>query len=131
MESIPSVTGDSMVWHYEHGAWTERSFAPYDGDAVDFDNALAKAGYRDMTGMGDDDYGKITLFRRPSSDDLPDYLIEFSDVNQWLTLTAGTLPDALELMAKYAPIITGILVSVIYDEITSGPVGGPKGGIRG
>lgn len=107
------------TWHYEAGRWTETTF---------FDDAWQAAGggtweamrkslgYEHYTGIGDDQGNVFTLtvYRR---EEPPRFAVEFSDGNIWDALTAGTLPDALELLARYAPIVTASEIAGIVSDI--------------
>jgi hypothetical protein len=108
-----------MTWHYEAGRWTENTFLDDAWEAASsssWDTVRESLGYTHYTGIGDEHGNAFTLavYRR---DEAPRFIVEFSDGNIWDAMSAGTLPDALDLLARYAPIVTASEVAGAVSDI--------------
>jgi hypothetical protein len=107
------------TWHYEAGHWTETAFLDDAWEAAsssNWDTVRESLGYAHYTGIGDEHGNAFTLavHRR---DEPPKFIVEFSDGNIWDAVTAGTLPDALDLLARYAPIVTASEIACAVSDI--------------
>jgi hypothetical protein len=116
-----TITEQSMTTqHYEIGCWTETTFlddAWPTADGSDGDAVHESLGYEHHTGIGDDaNASTLTVYRR---DEPPRFIVEFSSGNIWDAMTAGTLPDALDLLARYVPIVTASEIASAISDIRS------------
>jgi hypothetical protein len=106
------------TWHYERGQWTETTFLDDAwGEAQPFDTMIRNRGYAWHLHLGEthDVAISVTVYQR---DDPPRYLIDIGDhVSTTEVVTAATLPDALDLFARYAPIVTASHVSIVGCDI--------------
>src|ERR1035441_628843 len=106
------------TWHYEHGTWTETTFPDDEGEGTGTWEAQRKhLGYEEHMGIGTDTGMCAFTVNVYSRDQPPRYLIELSDNNLWEAVTAGTLPDALDLLARYAPIVTASEITSAVTDI--------------
>jgi hypothetical protein len=113
------------VPHYQDGqwstgdAWIDRSWAeprpwhPAKGCAV--------RGYypAPVARLGIESGLKIYLWARDEDvgDDVPPCLLLVTDGNQPAYLSAGSLPDALDLMGRWAPVVTAAILTRVYDNL--------------
>lgn len=107
------------TWHYDNGKWTETTFfedAWQDGESLDA--LLKRMGFETYTSIGDGRTSafSLTAYRR---DEAPCYLVQYSDTNMWEAITAARLPDAMDLLARYAPIVTASEISDVVSDIRS------------
>jgi hypothetical protein len=114
------------VPHYEGGQW---STGPdwIDQNWADppprLEDACAVRGYCHLPvtkiGMR---YGlEIYLWARAAGvTDVPPCLLLVVDGGSSTYLSAGSLPDGLDLMGRWAPLVTADILSDVYDELMSG-----------
>ena len=97
------------IRHYSDGTWTDRDdLTALIMAGADDEKVLAEAGYRPCMTMGALPGIELHLYRRVTDhpdDGLPGYVVETSGPDAYGYMTAGTWPDALGLLAKYAPLI--------------------------
>lgn len=107
------------TWHYERGCWTETSFPDQAWpEGTSWEAARQQLGYEEHFSIGGDSLAAFTIeiHRRQEH---PQFLITLSDLNMWETITAGTLPDALDLLARYAPIVSAAELADAVSDIRS------------
>lgn len=104
-----------MLPHYRNGSWTEPVPLPDWADGEDGETWLKRLSYEDFTkvGMSDSSYSIRAWARK----DAPEYLIEFSDGNVCPMVTAATVGDALDLIAKWAPIVSAGILGDVAESI--------------
>jgi len=104
------------TWHYENAAWTETTFLDDAwGDGDGWDDVMKRLGYEHYMGVGSDATAfEVQVYRRK---DAPKFIVTFSDGNLWDSMTAGSLPAAMDLLARYAPIVTASVVSDVISDI--------------
>lgn len=103
------------VPHYQDGAWAPTPQHLDWADNEDFELWLKRAGYKEFTSVGipDASYG----IRAWAKKETPQYLIEFTDGNICPMATAQTVADALDVIAKWAPMVTAGIVGEVADGI--------------
>jgi hypothetical protein len=114
-----------QVWLYEDGGWTLADDpVPWSQDGDDVRAKYAEAGYTDMRGLSDSflllgldsedntsSGAQLAMFVR---DEHPQCLIEIEGASGTArTVYAARLPDGLDLMARWAPIATTGMLSVL------------------
>jgi hypothetical protein len=105
---------DGNSWHYTNGTWNARAFPAKRGDDDSWKAVAQTVGYVARTAIGDGYSGQLSLFSREDShaaDGLPDYLVIYSDGFKAHLMTADTFPEALDVMARYAPVISAMLAT--------------------
>lgn len=107
------------TWHYECGQWTETTFlddarqeAPQ--ELQSWDEVRSHLGYEYYTELGSSNCWQVAIYEREAA---PRYLVEFSDCDRWDSFTVATLPDAMDLLARYAPIVTAAEVARAAEDI--------------
>lgn len=109
------------TWHYEHGTWTETTFFhdAYETYKTDsFDECLKQLGCEFFTSIGDSEgaaFG-IRVYQRHGD---PRFAMVIEDGNIFIELTIGTIPDLLDLLARYAPIVSAVEISRVIQDINS------------
>ncbi|MCX4907063.1 hypothetical protein [Streptomyces sp. NBC_00878] len=100
---------------YRDGEWT-RIPSPITGEG-DWDKAVSEAGYKEFFGSGDPDsnYVTIHLYRGPSN-----YLIDLSSNVSSEVVYAATLPDAMDLLAKWMPVVSSASLGCLLTELDQG-----------
>ncbi|MFJ9748053.1 hypothetical protein [Streptomyces chartreusis] len=100
---------------YRDGEWT-RIPSPITGEA-DWDKAVSEAGYKEFFGSGDPEanYVSIRLYRGPSN-----YLIDLSSYDSTEVVYAATLPDAMDLLAKWMPVVSSASLGCLLTELGQG-----------
>ncbi|MCI0386331.1 hypothetical protein [Streptomyces sp. CNQ085] len=106
---------DGQCLLYGGGEWT-RIPSPVSGEG-DWDKAVAEAGYQEFFGSGDPDsnYVTIHLYRGPSN-----YLIDLSSNVSSEIVYAATLPDAMDLLAKWMPVVSSASLGCLLTELDQG-----------
>src|SRR5215469_10431033 len=91
------------VPHYQGGTWSQATQHLDWADDEDVEVWLKRTGYQEFTAIGlpDDSYGIRAWVKKEA----PQYLIEFTDGNISPMVTAQTVADALDVIAKWAPIV--------------------------
>lgn len=100
---------------YRGGEWT-RIPSPISGEG-DWDKAVSEAGYKEFFGSGDPEsnYVTIHLYRGPSN-----YLIDLSSNVSSEVVYAATLPDAMDLLAKWMPVVSSASLGCLLTEFDQG-----------
>jgi hypothetical protein len=107
------------TWHYESGQWAETTFLD---DAWpsgrDWDSVRGQLGYEQHFGINAGSLGafQVELYQRAEP---PRYVVEISDMNIVEMVTTGTLPDALDLLARFAPIAAAAEIAAAVCDIRS------------
>ena len=93
---------------YRDGQWT-RIPSPIPAGQEDWDKAVSEAGYKEFFGSGDPTRTTVTLhlYRGPSN-----YLIDLSSNVSSEVVYAATLPDAMDLLAKWMPVVSSASLRV-------------------
>lgn len=113
--------------HYENGQWSEgddrleRAIDDACPDVIDLEalhlSRLISTGYGDY-GFGVDLWGASASWLGPRHD-LPPYVLDVETQDFSRFFTAGTLQDALDLVARWAPIVTASLLSEVRRDLGS------------
>ena len=109
----------AATWHYEAGQWTETQFFEEAAKAAgSWSDLLSNLGYEHYTSIGSNDHNafSLTLYQRAEA---PQFVIEWDDCNIGNYFTANRLPDAMELLARYAPIVTAAEIAGAVSDIRS------------
>lgn len=103
------------VPHYQDGAWAPETTHLDWADNEDFELWLKRVGYDEFTsvGMPEAGYGIRSWVKK----EVPRYLIEFTDGNICPMVTARTVADALDVIAKWSPMVTAGIVGEVADGI--------------
>ena len=105
------------TWHYERGQWTESTFPDDEWrDGEEFDAMLKRLGYERHFGISREFGFGVILYNRIEP---PEFIVNVTDAYLYEIMTTATLPDALDLLARYAPIVTATEVAGAIDEINS------------
>ncbi|WRZ91243.1 hypothetical protein OHB54_20495 [Streptomyces sp. NBC_01007] len=101
---------------YRDGQWT-RIPSPIPAGQEDWDKAVSEAGYKEFFGSGDPDSNYVTLhlYRGPSN-----YLIDLSSNVSSEVVYAATLPDAMDLLAKWMPVVSSASLGCLLTELDQG-----------
>lgn len=106
------------TWHYENGQWAETTFLDdaWQGEGeTDWAAIRKRLGYEHYLGIGHSlSPFSINIYARTEQ---PRYVVEISDLNIWDAMTTTTLPAALDLLARYAPIVTAAEISCAIADI--------------
>lgn len=98
------------------GVWETRTGdpVPWDDSAMEWDEALAQAGYRVFMEAGHVD---LTVHHcADSSPDRPDFMVTVSGGCADITVFAESLPAVMDLMARWVPVVRDIsLINVLTD----------------
>jgi hypothetical protein len=95
-----------VTWHYAKGSWSRTSFLEQGPSTTA--GWTADLGYEDwLTVAGKGAVFPLQAMRREKA---PEFLIRFGDLSLWDAVTAATLPDALDLLARWSPIVTAALL---------------------
>ncbi|WP_143681153.1 hypothetical protein [Streptomyces sp. 2R] len=107
-------SGDQYLL-YRGGEWTEIP-SPISTEG-DWDKAVSEAGYQEFFGSGDPDsnYVSLRLYRGPSN-----YLIDLSSNVSSEMVYAATLPDAMELLGKWMPVVSAASLGCLLTELDQG-----------
>lgn len=99
--------------HYSNGQWT--TVPDEQGENEDYDAWIKRVGYTEFTSIGVDDAGFWWLAVKESASS--GCLVEFSDGNVFRSATTDTLGDALDVMARWAPIVTAGHISAVMGDL--------------
>jgi hypothetical protein len=108
------------AWYFNHGEWSEIEVHTPEGDQADLPERMSRTaeyerlGYTLRMSVGDDDMFSLTLVEREAH---PRYLLEISDPSRYEWLAVDTLPAALDLLARYAPIVTAAEIAEAASDI--------------
>lgn len=95
------------VPYYAAGAWTEiedQCEAAFDAHDGDVENGLRSLGFRPWAEIGDSDAGLASIEVWARDDPDPRFVIFAAFSADILHVCAATLPDAMDLLAQWAPI---------------------------
>ena len=121
-----------MTLHYANGQFTEGSadwpgwtWQTYGGD--DNDRAFASAGYGEVAKIGNGYLLSVALHehnreQRPAW--LPPFFIAVEHGTGSEFISAATFPDALDLLARWAPAVSATLLTDAYESVFGGTRGG-------
>ncbi|MFD6818854.1 hypothetical protein ACFWC5_00610 [Streptomyces sp. NPDC060085] len=100
---------------YQGGEWTKIP-SPIAGEG-DWDKAVSEAGYGEFFRSGDPDsnYVALSVYRGPSN-----YLIDLSSNLSSEVVYAATLPDAMDLLAKWMPVVSAASLGCLLTELDQG-----------
>jgi hypothetical protein len=99
------------TWHYRNGQRSETTFvddAWRDGDIEEF---LVKHGFEKYVAIGSEEPVAIAI-RVWQRDEDPQWLLEVSNFSHCDYFTAAALPDVLDLLSRWAPIVQA--AEVVY-----------------
>ena len=103
------------TWHYEHGTWTETTFLDDSwADGTDLDELCKQLGYEHHLSVGDTDGWCARVHRRSEN---PRYLVGLYSLDVYEVVTAATLPDALDLLARWAPIVAAAEITDALSDL--------------
>lgn len=114
MSNIPMYA----TWHYENGKRTATTFIEdncRDGETIEA--LIERLGYESFCGrIGCETPSAISLnvFER---EEAPRYLIDISTSGSWYFVTAAELPDLMDLLAAWTPIVASAEIAYALSDI--------------
>lgn len=120
----PRQPGQEKFPHCRRGQWSEWPGGWLDAlypDGGWDGRAVRQAGYGAITCIGLADSLQLVLYRndKRESNGGPPYFIEIRDGGSVDYITAGTLPDAMDLMARWAPAVTAEILTEVFNELVT------------
>ncbi len=110
-----------VIPHYTAGQWADGPdwagrLCPDGGDWDEW----VDHGYHTIAELGSSYVLQVFLHQRKTDDpELPPYFITVTDGDWYECVSAGTLPDAMDLLARWAPAVTAAVVSDAWNTITA------------
>jgi hypothetical protein len=108
------------TWIRENGTWSEIEWDVWEEDreSEEWESAMRRHGFRQLIMVGEDDsFTSVTLHEREEGH--PRYLVSLTTVSNCVTVAAATLPDAMDVLASYAPIVQAMEIATAMYEIGS------------
>jgi hypothetical protein len=109
-----------ITWHYDNGQWLETTFEDdilLPGPVPDNwpDDPLRGLGYEGIVYAGDE-YTTFHLQLWYGREASPPCILLIGDTDWSDTITAARLPDGLDLVARYAPIVTASALGTVMRD---------------
>ncbi|MFI9231349.1 hypothetical protein [Streptomyces rimosus] len=119
-DAVAGVPGESGATSgellYRDGKWT-RFQSPLSRSAEDWDAAVEQAGYEEFFSSGEADVNVLVIKVHKGASD---YLIELESISRYEYVFAATLPDVMDLLAKWMPVVSAVVTGNLLNELNGG-----------
>jgi hypothetical protein len=109
-----------VIPHYASGQWSEGPdwLSVISEGTTWWRDVLRNGGYITSTELAQPSGIEVILYRRIGGrQDVPPFFIEIGDGSGHEVFSVSTLADALDLMARWAPVVTAALISDTFEAL--------------